>query len=167
MIWGSLFRTTVILNSGASVPGAVHHAPCLGLAGSASSPAVPIFFILGIITVPYGIKNRYLRSRVIWKSQNILCFCLIIFGRLLHLSGKNRYLRVRRMRIDRKTLCFFAVVCEIDENRCTIVRNRPCRPPIRPPVRRALAGHPPSARPPVRPPGAGRTYNIHKLPINR
>ena len=59
---------------------------------------------------------------------------------------------------------------KIDENRCTIVQNRPCRPPARPPVVRPSACRPPG-RPPVRPPpvrpsarsGAGRTY-IHKTP---
>jgi len=34
LIWGSLLRTAVILTSGTSVPGVVHHAPCLGSAGS-------------------------------------------------------------------------------------------------------------------------------------
>ena len=49
LFWGSLFRTAVILTSGTSVLGVVHHAPCLGSAGSGrsgSSPAVPNFFSL-------------------------------------------------------------------------------------------------------------------------
>lgn len=63
-----LVRTTVILTSGASVPGVVHHAPCLGSAGS---PTVPQNRVLDS-------TNRYLRFRVIRKVRKH-CRCLIFF----------------------------------------------------------------------------------------
>ena len=53
-----LFRTAVILTSGASVPGALHHNPCIGSGGSGSSPAVPIM-------LHAKCKNWCVRSRVI------------------------------------------------------------------------------------------------------
>ena len=52
----------------------------------------------------------------------------------------------------------------IDENRCTIVQNRPYRLPIRPSARL----WPGNRRPPVRPPGPGPAEPIYiKLPIDR
>ena len=68
---------------------------------------------------------------------------LTFFGRLFHLSCKNQYLRFRRTRNDRKTLCFWMLFVKIDENRCTVVQNRPRRPSARPLT--------PVVRPSVRP----------------
>ena len=95
-VWNS--STAVILASGASVPGVVHHAPCLGSGGSGgsgSSPAVPKNRVLNS-------KDRYLRVRVIGKVKKPTGFCMFV-GRLFHFCNKNRYLRFRRMRNNRKT----------------------------------------------------------------
>ena len=87
MIWGTLFRTTVILTSGASVPGVVHHAPCLGSAGSAgsgSSPAVPQNHVL---EDPYrssafgrleNVQHGLSFWCVLWKSIKIVVLLLKI-----------------------------------------------------------------------------------------
>ena len=75
-----------------------------------------------------------------------------------HFCNKNRYLRSRPMRNDRKTLCFLLRFVKIDENRCTVVQNQPCRPSARPPARPPIR---PSARPSARPPGPGPAEPIY------
>ena len=100
-------------------PGAQAGQP--GKAGKAGEPEI----------FHFRCKNRYLRSRVIWKVKKH-CRFLTFFGRLFHLSCKNRYLRFRRMRNDRKTFSFFDVFCE---HRWKLLYYRskcPCRPSARP-----------------------------------
>ena len=137
LIWRSLLRTTVILTSGASVPGVVHHAPCLGSAGSASSPAVPISF--------FRCKIRYLRSRVIWKVKKHNRF-LTFVGHVFQLSCKNQHLRFRVTRKARKHYCFLFFLWT--SVKIVVLSFKTPLPPVRPLVL-------PSARPSVRP-GQGR-----------
>ena len=65
---------------------------------------------------------------------------------------------------QKNTVFFNMLFVKIDEHRCTVVQNRPCRPPaVRPSARR-----PPVLRPSVRPLGPGPAEPIYiKLPIDR